>query len=176
MFMLFVQRRGRAWRLLLPLAVITCVLVDESGVARPVAGVLLGFTVPVIRAEGPGPGPAEQFVHRFRPLPAGVRVVRRRLSIGGAGGLGAALVDSVALGAVVGLVVGRTIGVLGLTWLVPRSPAISSPKGLSRWDVLGLALLAGVGFTVSLLIGVVKGRASDAVGVPAVCEVDEACG
>jgi NhaA family Na+:H+ antiporter len=145
--------------LLLPLALATWVLVHESGVHSTVAGVLLGFAVPVARrAAGPGPGLAEHFEHRFRPLSAGVAVpvfafFAAGVSVVGAGGLGASLGDSVTLGVLVGLVVGKTAGVLGSTWLVQRFTHAQLAEGLSWWDVLGLALLAGVGFTVSLLIG-----------------------
>jgi NhaA family Na+:H+ antiporter len=149
----------RSWWLLLPLAAITWVLVHESGVHATVAGVLLGFTVPVIRrAEGPGPGLAEHFEHRFRPLSTGVAVpvfafFAAGVSIGGAGGLGATLGDSVTLGIVFGLVAGKTMGVFGSTWLVQRFTHARLADGLNWWDVLGLALLGGIGFTVSLLIG-----------------------
>ena len=159
LFALLVQRRIRSWWLLLPLAVATWVLVHESGVHATVAGVLLGFAVPVIRrSAGPGPGLAEHFEHRFRPLSAGVAVpvfafFAAGVSVAGAGGLGASLGDSVAVGIVVGLVVGKTVGVLGSTWLVQRFTRAQLAEGLSWWDVLGLALLAGIGFTVSLLIG-----------------------
>ena len=74
-FALLVQRRVRSWWLLLPLAAATWVLVHESGIHATVAGVLLGFTVPVLRrAPGPGPGLAEHFEHRIRPISAGVAV------------------------------------------------------------------------------------------------------
>ena len=77
LFALCVQRRIRSWWLLVPLAVATWVLMHESGVHATVAGVLLGFAVPVRRshaAGGPeaGPGLAEHFEHRIRPLSAGV--------------------------------------------------------------------------------------------------------
>jgi len=159
LFAVLVQRRVRSWWLLLPLAAATWVLMHESGVHATVAGVLLGFTVPVIRrAEGPGPGLAEHFEHRFRPLSAGVAVpvfafFAAGVSIVDAGGFGAALDDPVTLGIIGGLVAGKTVGVLGGTWLVQRFTRAQLAEGLSWWDVLGLALLGGIGFTVSLLIG-----------------------
>jgi Na+:H+ antiporter, NhaA family len=159
LFAVLVQRRVRSWWLLLPLAFATWVLVHESGVHATVAGVLLGFTVPVIRrSPGPGPGLAEHFEHRFRPLSAGVAVpifafFAAGVTIGGAGGFGASLGDSVTLGIIVGLVVGKPVGVLCATWLVQRYTHARLAEDLGWPDVLGLALLAGIGFTVSLLIG-----------------------
>ncbi|MGH3801660.1 MAG: Na+/H+ antiporter NhaA, partial [Pseudonocardiaceae bacterium] len=52
-----------------------------------------------------------------------------------------------------GLVAGKVIGVLSATYLVQRFTRAQLADGLGWWDVLGLALLAGIGFTVSLLIG-----------------------
>jgi NhaA family Na+:H+ antiporter len=157
LFTLLVQRRVRSWWLLLPLAALTWALVHASGVHATVAGVLLGFAVPVLRrAEGPGPGLAEHFEHRFRPISSGVAVPVFAFFAAGvpiAGGLGASLGDPVTLGVAVGLVVGKTVGVLGSTWLVQRFTRARLAEGLSWWDVLGLAQLAGIGFTVSLLIG-----------------------
>jgi NhaA family Na+:H+ antiporter len=158
LFTVLVQRRNRSWWLLLPLAAVTWVLVHESGVHATVAGVLLGFTVPVIRrAEGPGPGLAEHFEHRVRPISAGVAVpvfafFAAGVSLADAGGA-AALADTVTVGIIAGLVLGKPIGVLGATWLVQRFTRARLADGLSWWDVLGLSLLAGIGFTVSLLIG-----------------------
>jgi NhaA family Na+:H+ antiporter len=159
LFAVLVQRRVRSWWLLLPLAAATWVLMHESGVHATVAGVLLGFTVPVIRrTDGPGPGLAEHFEHRFRPLSAGIAVpvfafFAAGVSIVDGGGFGAALDDPVTLGIIGGLVAGKTVGVLGGTWLVQRFTRAQLAEGLSWWDVLGLALLGGIGFTVSLLIG-----------------------
>ncbi|MDG4781200.1 Na+/H+ antiporter NhaA [Micromonospora sp. WMMD961] len=157
LFGLLVHRRVRSWWLLLPLAVTTWALVHASGVHATVAGVALAFTVPVVRRKpGPGRGLAEHFEHRIRPLSAGVAVpvfafFAAGVSITGASGLGATLTDSVTLGIVVGLVVGKAVGVLGATWLVQRFTR--ARLGLAWWDMVGLSLLAGIGFTVSLLIG-----------------------
>ncbi|MEN3298253.1 Na+/H+ antiporter NhaA [Pseudonocardia sp.] len=155
-FAVLVQRRVRSWWLLLPLAAVAWALVHASGVHATVAGVLLGFTVPVIRrAEGPGPGLAEHFEHRFRPLSAGVAVpvfafFAAGVSVVDAGG---PVLDGVTVGIVAGLVVGKAIGILGSTWLVQRFTRARLAAGLSWWDVFGLAILAGIGFTVSLLVG-----------------------
>jgi Na+:H+ antiporter, NhaA family len=159
LFAVLVQRRVRSWWLLLPLAFATWVLVHESGVHATVAGVLLGFAVPVIRrSPGVGPGLAEYFEHRFRPLSAGVAVpvfafFAAGVTIAGGGGLVASLADSVTLGIIVGLVVGKPIGVLGATWLVQRFTRARLSDDLGWPDLAGLALLGGIGFTVSLLLG-----------------------
>jgi Na+:H+ antiporter, NhaA family len=163
LFALAVQRRIRAWWLLLPLATATWVLWHASGVHATVAGVLLGFAVPVTRsaaAGGPeaGPGLAEHFEHRFRPLSAGVAVpvfafFACGVSVGGFSGLVDALTDRVATGIVIGLVVGKFVGVFATTWLVARFTRAALDSGLRWVDVAGLAVLAGIGFTVSLLIG-----------------------
>jgi NhaA family Na+:H+ antiporter len=154
-FALLVQRRIRSWWLLLPLAAATWWLVHESGVHATVAGVLLAFAVPVRRrAPGEGPGLAEHFEHRFRPLSAGLAVpvfafFAAGVSVTGAGGLG----NTVTMGIVLGLVAGKTIGITAATWLVQRFTRARLAEGLSWWDVVGVAILGGVGFTVSLLIG-----------------------
>src|SRR4051794_8256144 len=156
LFGVLVQRRVRSWWALLPLAVLTWALVHASGVHATVAGVLLAFTVPVIRRrEGPGPGLAEHFEHRWRPLSAGVAVPVFAFFAAGVtlGDLRSSVRDAVTIGIVIGLVAGKTIGVVGATWLVHRFTRAQLADELSWWDVLGLAMLGGVGFTVSLLIG-----------------------
>ncbi|SDX55547.1 sodium/proton antiporter, NhaA family [Modestobacter sp. DSM 44400] len=163
LFGFLVQRRIRWWWLLLPLAAATWVLVHESGVHATVAGVLLAFTVPVMRSDaagGPdaGRGLAEHFEHRFRPISAGFAVpvfafFAAGVTIGGLSGLGAALRDTVALGIVVGLVVGKALGITASTWLVQRFTRAQMDEDLGWPDVVGVSLLGGIGFTVSLLIG-----------------------
>ncbi|MEU4834590.1 Na+/H+ antiporter NhaA [Streptosporangium sp. NPDC023615] len=162
-FAVLVQRRVRRWWLLLPLAAATWTLVHASGVHATVAGVLLAFMVPVVRSEkagGPeaGPGLAEHFEHRLRPLSSAVAVpifafLSAGVAIGGLSGLAGALSDPVAVGIVAGLVVGKPVGILAATWLVARFTRARLDEGLAWVDVAGLAILAGIGFTVSLLIG-----------------------
>ncbi|MCI2237935.1 Na+/H+ antiporter NhaA [Paenibacillus sp. TRM 82003] len=166
-FGVLVQRRVHAGRLLIPVAVIAWALMHASGIHATVAGVLLGFTVPVTvpvtssKAAGgfeAGPGPAEHFEHLWRPVSAGIAVpvfafLSAGVTVGGLSGLATSLQDRVALGIVVGLVAGKALGILGTTAVVSRFTRVRLDPSLSWWDVLGASLLGGIGFTVSLLIG-----------------------
>jgi NhaA family Na+:H+ antiporter len=162
-FTVLVQRRVRSWWLLFPLGFATWTLMHASGVHATVAGVLLGFAVPVLRSQkagspAAGPGLAEHFEHRFRPISAGAAVpifalMSGGVTIGGVSGLGSALTDPVAIGIIAGLVLGKPIGITGATWLVTRFTRARMDAGFAWIDVSGLAVLAGIGFTVSLLIG-----------------------
>lgn len=151
-FGVLVHRGARSGWLLIPPAVLAWALVHESGVHATVAGVLLGFAVPA------GAGVAERFEHALRPISAGVAVpvfafFAAGVTFGGYDGLMTALRDPIALGIVVGLVVGKTIGVFGTTRLLAAVTRARLDPSLRWIDVLGVSMLAGIGFTVSLLIG-----------------------
>jgi len=162
-FTFAVQRRVRVWWLLLPLAVTVWALVHESGVHATVAGVVLGFAVPVLRSRAAGgldagPGLAEHFEDRFRPISAGVAVpvfafFAAGVSVGGLDGLVRAVSEPIAVGVVAGLVVGKVLGIFGTAYMLSRFTRASLDAGLRWVDVLGVSMLAGVGFTVSLSIG-----------------------
>jgi NhaA family Na+:H+ antiporter len=151
-----------AWAILLPLGIAAWALVHASGIHATVAGVLLGFAVPVLRSQasgGPeaGPGLAETFEHRFRPISAGVAVpvfafFSAGVAVGGWEGLGSALADPVALGIIMALVLGKPLGIMGTTWALTKATR-ARLDGSFKWiDVCGVSLLAGIGFTVSLLV------------------------
>ena len=162
-FAYVVQKRLVLPWLLIPLALVAWVLVHESGVHATVAGVVLGFTVPVIRSQaagGPeaGPGMAEYFEHAVRPLSAGFAVpvfafFAAGVAVGGFSGLADSLSSKVAIGIVAGLVIGKAVGIAGSTWVLHRFTSAQLDDELSWWDVIGMSMLAGIGFTVSLLIG-----------------------
>ncbi|MET3368399.1 UNVERIFIED_CONTAM: NhaA family Na+:H+ antiporter [Jeotgalibacillus campisalis] len=158
----FGNRPAAAWLILLPLGIAVWALVHASGIHATVAGVLLGFAVPVIRSKasgGPsaGPGLSEIFEHRFRPISAGFAVpvfafFSAGVAVGGWEGLGSALTDPVAVGIIVALVLGKPVGILGTTWLLTKATQASLDKSFKWIDVLGVSMLAGIGFTVSLLV------------------------
>ncbi len=162
----FGRRLPAAWLILLPLGIATWALMHASGVHATVAGVLLGFLVPVLRRRKDGtvkpprpgkPGLAEIFEHRFRPLSTGVAIplfafFSAGVAVGGAEGFVSALGDPVTVGILAALVLGKPAGILLTTWAVTKTTKASLDPGLSWWDVLGVGVLAGVGFTVSLLV------------------------
>ncbi|MEU6075032.1 Na+/H+ antiporter NhaA [Micromonospora sp. NPDC047074] len=158
LFGLLVQRRRTWWWALIPLAVTAWALMHASGVHATVAGVLLGFTVPVLRGKHDGaPGLAEHLEHRWRPVSAGIAVpifafFAAGVSLRGAD-LGAVVTDPIVVGVVAGLVLGKAIGIFGSTFLLARFTRARLDEDITWTDLLGVALLAGVGFTVSLLIG-----------------------
>ncbi|MBF6068037.1 Na+/H+ antiporter NhaA [Nocardia farcinica] len=160
-FAVAVQRGVHTFWVLLPLAALTWWLVHESGVHATVAGVLLGFTVPVLAKAGRDDsdhGAAERFEHRIRPLSAGFAVpvfafFAAGVTIGGLDGLVDSLTDRVTLGIVVGLVAGKALGIVATTFLTAKLTRAELDDELSWLDVAGVALLGGIGFTVSLLIG-----------------------
>jgi NhaA family Na+:H+ antiporter len=75
------------------------------------------------------------------------------VAVGGLSGLTSSLRDPVALGIVLGLVLGKPVGILVATVGMQRFTRASLSEDLAWIDVVGLAVLGGIGFTVSLLIG-----------------------
>ncbi|GHD49410.1 Na+/H+ antiporter NhaA [Mycetocola manganoxydans] len=151
-----------AWYILLPLGLIAWGFLHASGVHATIAGVVLGFAVPVLRSAasgGPtaGPGLAEIFEHRFRPISAGFAVpvfafMAAGVAIGGWEGFTSALTDPVTIGIIVALVLGKPIGIVATTWVMSRFTKARLDASLKWIDIIGISLLAGIGFTVSLLV------------------------
>lgn len=167
----FHLRPAAAWLILLPIGGIAWALVHASGIHATIAGVLLGFTIPVLhrrRDHTPDtePGLAEVFEHRFRPLSAGVAVpvfafFSAGVALGGIEGFVSALTDPVTIGIVVALVAGKPVGIVALTWLTTRIRGINLDPALKWVDLIGVGLLAGIGFTVSLLVTELSFSATD---------------
>ncbi|MET0525728.1 MAG: Na+/H+ antiporter NhaA [Nocardioides sp.] len=138
----------------LPLAVVAWWSVHESGVHATIAGVVLGLLTRVRRDEGEPQSPAEVLEHRLSPLSSGVAVPFFALmSAGVVLGGGRELAENpVVVGIVLGLVIGKPVGVFGGAWLMTRFTRAELNDAISYRDVIGVAVLAGIGFTVSLLV------------------------
>jgi len=156
LFGLAVQRGIHQWWVLVPLAIVAWALVHASGVHATVAGVVLGFTVPVLGRHGHPT--AELFEHTLRPVSAGFAVpifafFAAGVTVGGWSGLGDSLLHPVTDGVIAGLVIGKPAGVFVTAFLLAKFTHAALDDDLAWRDVLGVSLLAGIGFTVSLLIG-----------------------
>ena len=148
------RRRVSTPLVYVPLAVVTWWCVHESGVHATIAGVALGLLMRVVPDDDEPCSPAERLEHLLSPLSAAVAVPFFALLSAGVvleGGT-ALLTDPVAVGVVLGLVLGKPVGVLGGSWLVVRATRAELSPDLSWRDLAGVAVLAGVGFTVSLLV------------------------
>jgi NhaA family Na+:H+ antiporter len=142
--------------LYVPLALLTWVLMHESGVHATVAGVALAMLTRIKEDPGEAEAPAERLQHRIHPLSAGFCVPVFAFFAAGVDlrgqSISEALDNPIAIGVILGLVLGKPIGVLlgaGLTATLTRA---SLSKGLKWLDIAAVGLLAGIGFTVSLLI------------------------
>ena len=148
------RMRVRTSLLYVPVAAVAWYGTYESGVHATVAGVVLGLLTRVLPDEDEARSPAERLEHRLNPISAGVAVPLFALMSAGVVLTGGAQLFSepIVLGVVLGLVLGKPIGVLGGAWLVTRFTRAELNEGLLWRDLFGVAIVGGVGFTVSLLV------------------------
>jgi NhaA family Na+:H+ antiporter len=157
LFWLLLRKGVHGWYVYVPLALVNWGLMNASGVHATIAGVAMGLMLRCHRHQGEAHSPGEHIEHLVRPLSAGLCVPLFALFSAGVSVSGDALGDVFAkpetLGVVLGLVVGKAVGVFGGTWLAARFTRAELNPELAWADVLAVATLAGIGFTVSLLIG-----------------------
>lgn len=140
--------------LLVVLGLTAWVTLHASGVHATIAGVACGLAVPAAPSSDGRPSRASRLEHRVRPWSAAVAAPVFAFFAAGVPftGHGNVLREPVAWAVLLGLVVGKPVGVLGTTALLTRFTGLRPPGGLQPRDLLGVGLLAGVGFTVSLLV------------------------
>lgn len=136
-------------------------LILKSGIHATIAGVALALTIPLHPAPGHPDDMERSPLHRlehglqkwvtFLVIPifgfANAGVSFAGLSLGVLGG-------PLTLGVTLGLLVGKLVGVFGSAWLVIRAGFADMPMGASVWQLVGISLLCGIGFTMSLFIGI----------------------
>jgi Na+:H+ antiporter, NhaA family len=153
----WLQRRRvtTAW-LYVPIAVGTWIAVHEAGVHATLAGVLLGLLTRVRADPDESEAPAIRLEHRLQPWSAGLCVPLFALFAAGvpigADALRAVATEPVAQAVIVGLLLGKVVGIFGVSYLTVKLTPACRPAGLSWRDVLAVSMLGGVGFTVSLLM------------------------
>ncbi|MGW6536779.1 Na+/H+ antiporter NhaA [Streptomyces sp. NPDC055051] len=157
LFWYLLRKEVRGWYVYVPLALVVWALMYNSGVHATIAGVAMGLMLRCTTREGEEHSPGEHIEHLVRPLSAGFAVPLFALFSAGVSLSSEALRDvftqPVTLGVVLGLVVGKALGIFGGTWLAARFTRAELNPELAWPDVFAVASLAGIGFTVSLLIG-----------------------
>jgi NhaA family Na+:H+ antiporter len=148
--------RIRTAFLYVPIAIAAWWFMHESGIHATIAGVALGFVTRVVADPDEDHAPAERIEHRLRPWSAGLAVPVFALFAAGVTLSGDTLkqlvTDPVAIGIAAGLLVGKAIGVFGGSWLTARFTRAELNSDLAWRDVAAVSVLAGIGFTVALLI------------------------
>jgi NhaA family Na+:H+ antiporter len=157
LFGLLQKRNVKGWFIYLPLAVVIWYLVHESGIHATVAGVAMGLLMNLKQSD--------RAMHTIHPISAGFAVPVFAFFTAGVFIEGVSITDvtnsPIALGIILGLVIGKPIGVVGVAWLMARFTKASLNSNLSWWDVGAIGALSGVGFTVSLLINELAFKESD---------------
>ncbi|MFK2912975.1 Na+/H+ antiporter NhaA [Pseudomonas sp. 3HC3] len=130
-----------------------CVL--KSGVHATLAGVALALCIP-LRTRNAEPSPLLALEHALHPWVAYAILPLFAFSNAGVS-LADMTVDSfthpVPMGITVGLLLGKTVGVFGLTWVAVKLRLAALPAGAGWGQILGVAILCGIGFTMSLFVG-----------------------
>ena len=143
----------RAW-LLWILALVAWICIHASGVHATVAGILLGLLTPVRPREGEDHSASERLEHRLHPVSAGFAVPVFALAATGitVAAAGDAINDHIAIGILLGLLVGKVVGIYGGARVAVRLGLGTLPENVRWADILPVAVLGAIGYTVSLLI------------------------
>jgi len=149
------QRMGlTSWYLMVPLALVIWWSTYQSGVHATVAGVLIALLTR-LKGKNGNSSPAEIAELRIRPISVGIAVPFFAFTAAGVDlrALGVeTIAQPISVAVIAGLVVGKPIGVLLATYLLTRFTSAKLNENLKWADLFGVGLLAGIGFTVSLLI------------------------
>lgn len=144
----------------LVLGAILWVLVLRSGVHATLAGVALALTIPLERSAGTGQdldhSPLHRLEHGLHKLVAFVVIPIFGFANAGVSLTGlsfSALIEPLTLGVAAGLVVGKLVGVFGSSALAIRFGLADLPAHAGWSHMIGISLLCGIGFTMSLFIG-----------------------
>ena len=150
------RRRVRGWPIYVGLAVTAWAFMHESGVHATIAGVAAGMLTRVKPDPGEEDSPGHRAEHVIRPISAGLAVPLFAFFAAGVSlqgtEVGEVLANPVAIGVILGLVVGKPIGVVGTALIMARFTRAELSKDITWSDVAAVGLLSGIGFTVSLLI------------------------
>ncbi|MEU5406103.1 Na+/H+ antiporter NhaA [Nocardia asteroides] len=140
----------------LPVALLCWYALHEAGIHPTLAGVALGLLTRVHKDPGEKVAPATHLEHVVQPISAGICVPLFALFASGvpldAAVFGSLFTDRLSLAIILGLLLGKTIGIFGVSWAGIRLGLVKRPAGLEYRDMFALSVLGAIGFTVSLLV------------------------
>ena len=138
------------------LGVLLWVSVLKSGVHATLAGVALALVIPLRAETKSGESPLRRLEHTLHPWVAFLIMPLFAFANSGVSLRGLSLehvISPIPIGIAAGLFVGKQIGVFAFSWIACRVGIAEMPSGVSLRQFYGVALLTGVGFTMSLFIG-----------------------
>ncbi|WP_258195182.1 Na+/H+ antiporter NhaA [Pseudomonas japonica] len=150
--------------LLIGIVLWVCVL--KSGVHATLAGVALAMFIPLRGEKENAEPPLLRLEHALHPWVAYAILPLFAFANAGiplAGMTLESFTHPVPLGITLGLLAGKTIGVFGLTWLAVKLRLAALPAGANWGQLLGVAVLCGIGFTMSIFVGSLAFDASTSV-------------
>lgn len=154
----YLQKKNvKGWHLYVPLALLIWYFVHESGIHATVAGVAMGLLI--------NKSSGNRVLHIIHPYSALIAVpifafFSSGISVGNFD-LAQLTNSPLTLGIVLGLVIGKPIGVFLGAYLISKITKAQLVAGTNWWDIAAIGTLAGVGFTVSLLIGELAFKSSE---------------
>ncbi|MEV0297808.1 Na+/H+ antiporter NhaA [Nocardia sp. NPDC050710] len=150
------HRRIRTPLVYIPLALTAWYALHEAGIHPTLAGVALGLLTRAEKDPGEDRAPATRLEHLVQPISAGLCVPLFALFASGvpldAKVFGELFTDRLSLAIILGMLLGKTIGIFGISWLAIRLGVAKRPAGLGYRDMFALSVLGAIGFTVSLLV------------------------
>ena len=144
------------WSAYILLGLVMWIATLKSGVHATLAGVALGLTIPIRDRNAPERSPLGEMEHALHPWVAFAILplfafANAGVALGGASL--ATLVAPVPMGILLGLFVGKQLGVMGTAALLVGSGLARRPEGVGWGALWGMSMLCGIGFTMSLFIG-----------------------
>ncbi|MGW7772539.1 Na+/H+ antiporter NhaA [Pseudomonas parafulva] len=140
--------------LIVGLVLWVCVL--KSGVHATLAGVALAMFIPLGTGDKKNASPLLTLEHALHPWVAYAILPLFAFANAGVSLTNASaesFTHSVPMGIAIGLLLGKTVGVFGLTWMAIKLRLAALPAGANWGQVFGVAILCGIGFTMSLFVG-----------------------
>lgn len=143
-----------AWLLFVPLAAVVWALMHACGVHATIAGVVMGLLMRTRPQGAERVSPSHRAEEVLRPFSAGIALplfalMSAGVSLAGAGGF---VTSAITWNVLAGLLVGKVVGIFGGTWPTSRLTSAHLNPLLGWADIAGIAVLGGIGFTVSLPI------------------------